>query len=125
MALATRPSSDVRASGSRSSVTSSSAAIMPQPMSTPTAAGMTALGGRVLGAVARGGDHAAADADAACCGDARAGGGDPRAGGGADAGGGVGHERDVPRHDREPRRLLGLADGARVDVARPGDELVV
>ena len=37
-----RPSSGSSESGSWSSVTSSSAAIMPQPMSTPTADGITA-----------------------------------------------------------------------------------
>ena len=37
-----RPSSGSSVSGSWSSVTSSSAAIMPQPMSTPTADGITA-----------------------------------------------------------------------------------
>ena len=37
----------------------------------------------------------------------------------------VGHQGDVALDDREPSRLLRLADGLLVDLARPGDELVV
>jgi hypothetical protein len=38
---------------------------------------------------------------------------------------GVGHESDVTVHDGKAGGLLGLTDGARVDVIGPGDELVV
>ena len=83
------------------------------------------VGQLVLGDVELGGDHAAADVDADRRGDHRALGRDHRADRGADADVGVGHEGDVALHDRQASGLLGLADGPRVDVARPGDELVV
>ena len=83
------------------------------------------VGQLVLGDVELGGDHAAADVDADRGRDHRALGRDHRADGGADADVRVGHEGDVTLDDRQPSRLLGLADGPRVDVARPGDELVV
>ena len=83
------------------------------------------VGQLVLGDVELGGDHAAADVDADRRRDHRALGRDHRADGGADADVGVGHEGDVALDDRQAGRLLGLADGLRVDVARPGDELVV
>ena len=37
----------------------------------------------------------------------------------------IGHEGDVTLDDRQASGLLRLTDGVRVDVARPGDELVV
>ena len=50
---------------------------------------------------------------------------DDRAHGRADAHVGVGHEGHMAVDDRQARRLLRLADGALLDVAGPGDELVV
>ena len=83
-------------SGSWLSVTSSSAATMPQPMSTPTALGMTApLVGMTEPTVAPMPTWAS------------------------------GMRATWPVDDGQPGGLLGLADGARVDVAGPGDELVV
>ena len=37
----------------------------------------------------------------------------------------IGHERYMTLHDRQPRRLLRLANGFRIDLTRPRDELVV
>src|SRR5439155_27292267 len=69
--------------------------------------------------------HAAADGDTHGAGDHRVLCRDHRADSCADAHVCVGHEGDVTLDDRKPCRLLGLADGLRVDVACPGDELVV
>ena len=101
----------------------------------PTPAGIAVLdaaeqrlervGQLVLGDVELGGDHAAADVDTDRRRDDRARRRDHRADGRADADVCVGHEGDVTLDDRKPSRLLGLADGLLVDLARPGDELVV
>jgi hypothetical protein len=78
-----------------------------------------------VGHVELGGDHPAADVDPDRRRDDRALGGDDRPDGRAEPDVGVGHEGDVAVDDRQPGRLLGLADGPRIDVAGPGDELVV
>ncbi len=83
------------------------------------------IGQLVLGDIQLGGDHAAADVHTDSAGDYRPAGGDHRADGGTDTHVGVGHESDVPVHDGQAGGLLGLGDGGRVDVAGPGDQLVV
>src|SRR5262249_35495989 len=44
---------------------------------------------------------------------------------GADTDVGVGHQSHMTVHDREPGRLLSLANGARVNISGPGNEFVV
>ena len=79
------------------------------------------VGQLIFGDVELGGDHAATDVDTDRRRDHRVLRRDHRTDRRADADVRVGHEGDMTLDDREPSRLLGLADGLRVDVARPGD----
>lgn len=78
-----------------------------------------------VGDVELGGDHPAADVDANCGRDHGPLGRDHRPNRRADADVRVGHEGDVSLDNRQPSSLLRLTDGSRIDVACPGDELVV
>ncbi len=89
----------------------------PTPAGTrASTSGMSAvevLGQPVRGRVGLDRDHAAADVDADRGGDDRTVGRDDRPDGRALADVGVGHERDVPLDEREPRRSLRPARGSR------------
>ena len=75
------------------------------------------VGQLVFGHVELGGDHAATDVDTDGRRDHRVLRGDHRTDGCADADVRVGHEGDMTLHDREPGRLLCLANGLRSSIS--------
>ena len=87
--------------------------------------GLERVGKLVVGDVELGRDHAATNVDADRGRNHRALRGDDRTDGCADTDVRIGHERDMTHDDRKARGLLRLADGVGLDVARPGDQLVV
>jgi hypothetical protein len=91
----------------------------------PTEQRLEVIGQPVLGDVELGGDHPTTDVDTHGRGNDGAPGRDHGTDGCADADVRIGHECDMALHDRQACGLLGLADGRGVDVARPGDQLVV